>query len=62
MTDEYKYTPHNFNGKLLNTSYCLYCGLVYSNNKFTEWAIKQGCNWKDHSSFESKRKQYTELF
>lgn len=36
-------------------TYCLNCGLVRLNNRFTEWAIKHGCNNNDHPAYETAR-------
>lgn len=58
----FKHEPHNFSKKMLNYQYCVHCGLVTLKNKFTEWSIQQGCNYRDHPSYEHKRLQYTKLF
>lgn len=60
--DQFKYEPHNFNKKILSYNYCVHCGLMLLRNKFTEWSVQQGCNYKEHSSYEHKRLQYTKLF
>jgi hypothetical protein len=36
---------------------CDHCGLVYLNNNFTRWAIKNGCNNRDHPNYEVERKK-----
>jgi len=60
--EPYKYEPHNFSRKILNYQYCVYCGLVTLKNKFTEWGIEQGCNYREHPSYSHKRRQFTKLF
>jgi hypothetical protein len=36
-------------------TYCQGCGLVRLNNDFTNWAIKHGCNNRDHPGYEAAR-------
>jgi hypothetical protein len=54
--EPYKNEPHNFNYHLTGTAYryCVHCGLVAMRNELSQWAIKQGCNYKDHPSYSSK--------
>lgn len=52
----YTYEPHEFTKKVLHWYYCRKCGLVYLNNEFTAWAVKKGCNDKDHPDYEKMRK------
>ena len=60
--EPYKNEPHNFSKKMLNYQYCVHCGLVTLKNDFTVWSIQQGCNYRDHPSYEYKRRQFTKLF
>lgn len=61
--EPYKLEPHHFGGwKKIPYQICYKCGLIAYRNPFTEWAIKQGCNHKDHPSYAQKRLQFTELF
>jgi hypothetical protein len=54
MTD-FKVEPHNFNLKVGAYQYCSKCGLVASKNEFTQWAMRMGCDHKEHSGYQAKR-------
>lgn len=55
--DPYKMEAHNFTMAVGRTAYrgCWNCGLIAMKNEFSQWAIRMGCNHKDHPSYESKR-------
>lgn len=52
----YKMEPHNFTMGVGRTPYraCWNCGLVAMKNELSQWAIRMGCNHKDHSSYQAK--------
>jgi hypothetical protein len=50
---------HTFDREIVGKAYCSYCGLLKLNNKFTQWAIKIGCDNRNHPDYEKKRKEYT---
>jgi hypothetical protein len=67
MDDEdYTYEAHDFSlrtgGKRSGKMCCSKCGLVPTNNRFTEWAIKMGCNNRYHPSYANKRHETTKIF
>jgi hypothetical protein len=49
--------PHRF-VKLGRLPYvgCIKCGLVRLNNRFTEWAMKNGCNNDEHPQYEQMKR------
>jgi hypothetical protein len=54
--NQYKFEAH---GPWVAGSYkthCQGCGLVRLNNSFTEWAIRMGCNNRDHPNYETVRR------
>lgn len=55
---QYKTEPHHFIpcGKKtrIPNQYCINCGLIYLKNELTEWAVRQGCNYKEHVSYKNK--------
>jgi hypothetical protein len=55
MSEEYKYEAHNFSLRVGGKQWCVKCGLVGLRNDFTDWAVRTGCNYKDHSSYANKR-------
>lgn len=63
MKEAYKMEPHGPWIPLKGTGkhYCLGCGLIDLNNDFTSWAIKKGCNNKEHPQYSSMRKKYTKM-
>lgn len=61
--EPYTLEPHNFKTwKKIAWPICVKCGLIALKNPLTEWAMKQGCNHKDHPSYESQRMKQTKLF
>lgn len=56
---QYQADPHHFvpMGKKSRVPYlyCVSCGLINMKNEFSEWAVRMGCNHKDHPSYENKR-------
>ena len=56
MTKEkYEFEPH---GPWIPGAYktrCQKCGLVRLNNAFTEWAVRMGCNNRDHPNYDAQR-------
>lgn len=63
QTELFKLEPHHFKSvKRMNWQICVHCGLVALKNDFTEWAMKQGCNYRDHTQYQNKRMNYTQLF
>ena len=52
---EFKVEPHNFSLRAGSYQYCCKCGLVAMNNEFSRWAMKTGCDNKDHPGYEHKR-------
>jgi hypothetical protein len=61
--EEYEYQPHKFVfSKAAGKQYCVYCGLVNTNNDFTKWAVNKGCQNALHPSYKSARKKYTNQF
>jgi len=60
--EEYSYEPHHYvNSPILGKSFCIYCGLINVNNKFTQWAHDKGCLNRLHPSYNSARAKYTKL-
>jgi hypothetical protein len=58
IKETYKYECHSFLPlKGVGKLYCVYCGLVNLNNDPTRWAVKMGCNYKDHVSYRNKMKK-----
>ena len=54
---EYTLEGHNFNWVVAGKTFCSKCGLMYSQNAFTQWAIDKGCNYYLLTSqLNSKRK------
>lgn len=35
---------------------CIKCGLVRLNNRFTQWAIKNGCNNDEHPQYQQMKR------
>lgn len=58
MSNQYKIDPHHFIPMSKKSKcaypYCVACGLIYMKNGLSEWAAKQGCNYKEHPSFKTK--------
>ncbi len=56
MSTQYKVEHHQFRTgvKVGHLQYCLSCGLICMKNEFTEWALKQGCNHREHPSYKNK--------
>lgn len=54
---QYKVEPHSFHKKMLHWQYCSKCGVLRMKNGFSEWAVKMGCNYHEHPSYESQRAQ-----
>jgi hypothetical protein len=53
---KYKYEAHSpKKRKNLAWPVCEFCGLIYLHNEFTAWAIRMGCNNRDHSNYEIER-------
>lgn len=40
-------------------SYCVSCGLLRLKNDFTEWCVKEGCEYSEHVDYAKKRKYFT---
>ena len=59
--DKYEYEAHDFKLRLGGKAYCVKCGLFSLNNTFTDWAVRIGCNHKDHPSYDNKRYETTKL-
>lgn len=59
--DEYRFVAHTFDLRVGGKQYCTTCGLIGLNNDFTAWAIRMGCNHKDHPSYGNKRYDYTHI-
>lgn len=59
----YTMIPHVFvfNGSI-GKSYCSKCGLISSNNPFTQWAIQKGCDNQLHQAYSGQRSKHTALF
>lgn len=53
--EPYEFEPHSWKGKLVGRTLCVKCGLVWSSNSFTKWAIVHGCNNRDHPSYDAVR-------
>jgi hypothetical protein len=53
----FKKENHRFDGKIAGKTYCTKCGLIFLNNKFTEWAVAKGCNNEDSPEYERARKR-----
>lgn len=61
--DDYKYEPHKFVfSKGAGKQYCIFCGLVNTNNAFTKWAVDKGCLNSLHPQFKSTRSKFTNRF
>ena len=56
----YKKATHSF-GPLASVGklYCYKCGLVSLNNKISRWAVKYGCNYKDHPQYKKTLYKFT---
>lgn len=54
---DYKFVPHGPWEKGSYKTYCINCGLVRLNNAFTDWALRMGCNNRDHTNYENERKK-----
>ena len=46
--------PHSFTMKIGAYQYCSKCGLISFKNELSQWAIRMGCNHKEHPSYKSK--------
>lgn len=56
----YTFEPHKWgNRKAISWAVCEHCGLLLLNNKFTQWAVKNGCNSNDHPEYNKARDKYT---
>lgn len=53
---QYVPEPHNFTGHILHWRYCVHCGLIRLNNRFTDWSVRMGCNNDEHPDFEKMRR------
>lgn len=63
MKEVYEYKAHSFiHSKGAGKQYCVYCGLVNANNKFTDWAVQKGCLNELHPQFKSTRAKFTNRF
>lgn len=51
---EFKVVPHNFNLKAGAYQYCSSCGLVAMKNELAQWAMRMGCDHKEHPSYQTK--------
>lgn len=60
-TDPYRMEAHSFTTRVGGKVCCSKCGLVALNNAFTDWAVRMGCNNRDHPSYSSKRYDTTKL-
>jgi hypothetical protein len=54
--EPYKMEPHRFDTMIAGKQMCSRCGLMRLNNKFTDWAVKKGCNNDDHPDYARMRK------
>lgn len=61
MAEQYEKEPHSFTLNVGHWPVCIKCGLVMMKNPFSDWAVKMGCNNKDHPSYESVRRKHTSL-
>ena len=52
---KFKIEPHGPWIAGVYKTYCQSCGLIRLNNEFTEWAIRNGCNNRDHPNYENAR-------
>jgi hypothetical protein len=59
--EEYNYEAHNFSLRIGGKQYCVKCGLFGLNNAFSDWAVRMGCNHRDHPSYANKRYDTTKL-
>jgi hypothetical protein len=58
--EEYAYQSHDaISVKFMPWLMCRKCGLVYLNNRFTQWAIQTGCDNEYHPQYEKMRKRFT---
>jgi hypothetical protein len=58
VKEPYSYEPHKWGDlKGIGRAYCQHCGLVRLKNEFSEWAVKMGCNNKDHPQYKAMRKK-----
>ena len=58
--EPYKMVGHQWSIlKGVGKQYCVCCGLVRLNNRFTEWAIEKGCLNELHPQYQSARHRYT---
>lgn len=55
MKSKYSMQPHGPWIAGSYKTYCQGCGLVRLNNDFTAWAIRYGCNNRDHPNYEQAR-------
>lgn len=62
MKEVYEYKSHKFVSSKSGKQYCIYCGLVNGNNKFTEWAVQKGCMNEIHPQYKSARMKFTKRF
>lgn len=53
--ERYEHEAHDFSLRVGGKQYCVKCGLVGLNNAFTDWAVRMGCNHRDHPSYANKR-------
>lgn len=54
--DVFKYEAHSpKKRKHVAWSVCSKCGLIYLNNDFTRFSIKNGCNSNDHPGYAKAR-------
>lgn len=52
----YEIEPHHvISCRTFPQGVCVKCGLVCLNNDFTRWALRVGCNNREHPSYERYR-------
>lgn len=61
MTDEYKFEHHSWNSKIGHWPVCQKCGLIMMKNAFSDWAVRMGCNNRDHPQYDAVRFKNTNL-
>ena len=58
----YKLVGHAwYDPKRISYPVCKNCSLIYMNNPFSQWAIRMGCNYKEHLNYNSSLKKFTSI-
>lgn len=58
--ETYKIEAHSFVSlKQVGRQYCRKCGLIAVNNELSQWAVRMGCNYSDHPSYQATIHRFT---